>query len=244
MHRKEKTFTFFLTGRTDNDTAVENYVRTHGYDVSKCIMYKLDYTPPYKDFTGIASFMLMTQYHPFSDPLFKMAVAVVDLSEWIGHEKEEKLEIFLKFLHDYDWSFYRYEYVFTVGDADKIKIKAIYALVDEYLCRGDIFEDKTLTDEKCMSAYISANYPVSQALAEKLSHIFVVNKINGYAQVKTVMEDLIERVNLRKEAILTEKQIGIELGKLEVCKLQTLYEREVVEWKKEYTFDRDKEVVA
>lgn len=244
MHGKEKTFTFFLTGRKDNDTAVENYVRTHGYDESKCILYKLEYTPPYKNFTDIADFMSKTQYHPFRDPLHKEAVVVIELSEWIGHEKEENLEIFLKFLHDYDWSFYRYEYVFTVGDADKIKIKDLYALVDEYLCRGDIFEDKTLTDEKYMSVYLSANYPVNRALAERLSHIFVTNKTFGYAQINTVMEDFIERVNLRKGATLTEKQAGILLGKLEACKLQTLFELDVMEWKKEYSTGMDKEVAV
>lgn len=244
MHGKEKTFTFYLTGRKDNDTAVENYVRTHGYNDLKCVFFKLEYTPPYKDFRAIADFMAITQYHPFRDPSFKKAAAVIDLSEWIGHENEENLEIFLKFLHDYDWSFYRYEYVFTVGDADKSKIKAIYAVVDEYLCKGHIYEDKTLTDEKSMSVYLYENYPVNRALAERLSYIFVANKINGYAQIHTVMEDFIERADLKRKTVLTERQAGILLGKWETCKLQTLFEKDVMEWKKEYTDEMIKEVVA
>ena len=117
-------------------------------------------------------------------------------------------------------------------------------MVDEYLCKGHIYEDKTLTDEKSMSVYLYENYPVNRALAERLSYIFVANKINGYAQIHTVMEDFIERADLKRKTVLTERQAGILLGKWETCKLQTLFEKDVMEWKKEYTDEMIKEVVA
>lgn len=240
MYGKEKAFTFFLTGKEDNDTAAENYVRNHGYGETKCVQYKLEYTPPYEKFIGIADFERMTQYRPFRDPIQKSAVAIIDLSEWVGHEKEQNLEIFFKFLHDYDWSFYRYEYVFTAGKADRACIKELYILADEYLCEGEIEEDRTMTSEKEMSKYLKSQFPVDRALAEKLSHIFISGKIKGYPQLNTVMEDFIGRMQCREGKVLSKRQAGKMLARLKDSKMETLFEKSVMEWREEYKEEMDK----
>lgn len=242
MYKKENTFTFFLTGKKDNDVAVENYVRKYGYDESKCVHCKLEYTPPYQNFTGIAYFERLTQYRPFSDSIQKKAVAIIDLSEWVGHEKEEYLEIFCKFLHDYDWSFYRYEYVFTVGEANREKTIELYALVSEYLCEGRIVEDRTLTDEKSMSDYLMAAYPINKVLSTKLSRIFIRNKIKGYTQLKMIMNDLVERMQYRKSNLITEQLLWNSFEKLENSKLAILFNSDMRKWKDEYSEDLSKEV--
>lgn len=242
MYRKENTFTFFLTGKKDNDVAVESYVRKRGYDESKCVHYKLEYTPPYQNFTGITYFERLSQYRPFTDSIKKKAVAIVDLSEWVGHEKEEYLEIFCKFLHDYDWCFYRYEYVFTVGEANREKAKELYELVSEYLCEGRIVEDRTLTDEKSMSAYLLGEYPINKLLATKLSRIFIRNKIKGYTQLSMVMGDLVERMQEGKSNLITEQQIWKSFEKLENSKLAVLFAGDMRKWKDEYSEDLSKEV--
>lgn len=241
MYRKENTFTFFLTGKKDNDAAVENYVRNHGYDGSKCVHYKLGYTPPYQNFTGIECFERLTQYKPFCDSIHKKAVAIIDLSEWIGHETEEYLEIFCKFLHDYDWNFYRYEYVFTVGESNREKAMGLYALVTEYLCEGKVIEDRTLTDEKSMAAYLMDTYPVNEMLAIKLSHIFIKNKIKGYTQLNMVMKDLVERIQYEKSNMLTEQQLWSSFDKLESSKLTIMFNGDVRRWREEYKEDFSKE---
>lgn len=238
----EKNFTCILTGMKDNDTMVENYVRRHGFEEAKCVQYKLEYTPPYENFTGISYFEIMTQYRPFTDPIQKKAVAVIDLSEWIGHEEEEYLEIFCKFLHDYDWSFYQYEYVFTVGDADRMKMKKLYAVLSEYLDKGNIVEDRTMTDEKSMAKYLVSAFPVNKTLAAKLSHIFVDNKIKGYVQLHMVMKDFVARVQSNKGSLLTEKKVKEKFAELENSKLMILFEDDVRKWKAEYTEEGCKEV--
>lgn len=241
MHGKEKAFTFFLTGREDNDTAAENYVRNHGYDGAKCVQYKLEYTPPYEKFTGIADFERITQYRPFCDPIQKKAAAIIDLSEWIGHEKDQYLEIFYKFLHDYDWSFYKYEYVFTAGKADRSQIKEVYTLAEQYLCEGGIEEDRTMTSEKEMTKYLSSRFPVDRALAEKLSTIFISGQIKGYPQLNTVMEDFIRRMQWREGKVLSEKQAGKMLARLKGSKMDNLFGKSVMEWREEYMEEMDKE---
>lgn len=228
MYGKERRFTFVLTGIKDNDSLVENYVRNHGYEKEKCTQYKLEYTPPYQNFNGISYFERITQYRPFQDPIQKKAVAVIDLSDWIGHEKEEYLEIFCKFLHDYDWSFYRYEYVFTVGNADRAKVKELYGLISEYLCEGKILEDRTMTDERSMSEYLISEFPIDQNLAEKLAYVFISNKIRGYVQLNMVMKDFVERLQYEKDSIITEKQVSKEFEKLENSKLIALFGKDAM----------------
>lgn len=240
MHGKD--FTFILTGMKDNDTVVENYVRSHGFKEAKCVQYKLEYTPPYQNFIGVSYFERITQYRPFTDPIQKKAVAIIDLSEWIGHENEEYLEIFCKFLHDYDWSFYQYEYVFTAGDADRMKIKELYGLISEYLCEGNIVEDRTMIDEKSMITYLMSTFPVNKTLATKLSHIFVSNKIRGYVQLNMVMNDFVDRMQSAKGSLLTEKQVKGKFNALENSKLAILFEKDIRKWKEEYTEELYKEV--
>ena len=106
MEAKRNNFTLLLTGAADNDTAALHYLRNHAvYREAKCVLYQLQYVPPYEKFEGICKLGEKTKYHPFADPIQKEATAVIDLSEWIGHEQEAYLETFCKFLHDYDWSF-------------------------------------------------------------------------------------------------------------------------------------------
>lgn len=141
MKAQRNNFTILTTGAADNDTAALRYIQSQEvYREAKCVLYQLQYVPPYETFKGIMDFQDIIKYHPFSDPIQKEAAAVIDLSEWIGHEQEEYLEIFCKFLHDYDLEFYEYAYIFTVGTADRKTAEKLYTLLDRYLEEGEIVE--------------------------------------------------------------------------------------------------------
>lgn len=150
MKAQRNNFTVLITGEADNDTAALRYIQGHeAYREAKCVLYQLEYVPPYYEtFKGIRDFQELTKYHAFHDPIQKEAAAVIDLSEWIGHEQESYLEIFCKFLHDYDWAFYQYVYIFTVGEADRKTAEKLYALLDRYLEEGEIveMENRTLSN--------------------------------------------------------------------------------------------------
>lgn len=239
----KKKFTFLLTGREDNDVAAQYFVHSHGYREEKCVFYKLRYAPPYENFRGIRDFERMTQYRPFTDPARKKAAVAIDLSEWITHEKEEYLEIFFKFLHDYNWSFYSFEYIFTVGAADREKAKELYKLASEYLCEGALVEDRTLSDEKKMTGYLEGMYSVAHTVAEKLAHILVSNEIKGYAQLKTVVDDFAKHILLYGEGgLITEEQVCKAFDSLKNSKLGILYEKDLSAWKTEAEKERKKEI--
>lgn len=233
MYKKEKKFTFLLTGMENNDAAAEKYVRKNGYDGAKVVQYKLEYAVPYAKFQGIAEFERMTQYKPFCDVAKKQAVAIIDLSEWLNHEKEDFLEIFMKYLHDYDWSFFKYEYVFTAGKADRTQIRALYRLASEYLYGGEIVEDRTMVDKKKLSSYLMTEYPINKGLAERLAQIFVGGKLKGVSQLEMIMRDLVERIQPPPGMLITEKHIYKFFEKIENSKLGILYEEEIRKWKDE-----------
>jgi len=94
MRGREKQFTFYLSGMEDNDTAVMNYIRSlKGYEDCPYMFFKLHYVPPYQEFDYIKEFQCKSRFKPFVDAARHRKIAVIDLSEWVGHETEEYLEV-------------------------------------------------------------------------------------------------------------------------------------------------------
>lgn len=233
MRTGEKSFTLYVSGAADNDIAVMNYLSGQKeYRDVPCAVFKLDYTAPYQDFTAIREFQCAMRYRPFADKAWRRKVAIVDLSEWVGHEKEDYLEIFCKFLHDFR-SFFRLEYVFTAGTADRDAAQGLYRLISEYLCAGRLVEDNTLTDSRALGELLKETYPLDEAVAEKLAEIFTAGQIRGLTQLHTVMEDFLARMDLAEGRRVTETQVLEAMCSLTDSKLFLLYEDGMKKWQRE-----------
>ena len=233
MSTREKSFILYLSGAADNDVAIMNYLAGQKeYRDAPCAVFKLDYTDPYQDFTAIREFQCAMRYRPFADKAWRRKVAIVDLSEWIGHEKEDFLEIFCKFLHDFR-SFFRLEYVFTVGAADRDAVQGLYRLISEYLCAGRLVEDNTLTNSRALGELLKETYPLDEAVAEKLAEIFTAGQIRGLTQLRTVMEDFLARMDLAEGRRVTETQVLEAMCSLTDSKLFLLYEDGMKKWQRE-----------
>lgn len=233
MRVGEKSFILYLSGAADNDVAIMNYLTGQKeYRDAPCAVFKLDYTAPYQDFTAIREFQCAMRYRPFADKAWRRKVAIVDLSEWIGHEKEDFLEIFCKFLHDFR-SFFWLEYVFTVGAADRDAVQGLYRLISEYLCEGRLVEDNMLTDSRALGRLLKENYPLDTAVAEKLAGVFVAGQIRGLTQLHTVMEDFLARMDLAEGRRVTETQVLEAMCSLTDSKLFLLYEDGMKKWQRE-----------
>lgn len=97
MKVKENAFVFYLSGIRDNDTAVSWWLQRL-YSEYDSMLFKLPYTPPYKDFSSIRNFQIQSRFHPFTDTLCRERLAVIDLSEWIDPQAQlDYLEIFSSF---------------------------------------------------------------------------------------------------------------------------------------------------
>lgn len=237
MFEQENDFVFIVTGVKDNESFAVAYAEDYGYKDRQCITYKLDYLAPYdKNFTGIKDFELVSCYHPFLDPIQKNRVAVIDLSEWVGHEEENYLDLFFKFLHDYHWSFYEYRYIFSVGNFCEKEIENLFIKASLYLNNGFLKVDDSLTNKKSMSSYLKEKYKVEKNLADELSEI-LVHKINGYTQCYMIMEDLINKMSCKEKKLtqktfyekfdlVLESKLGIIFGKeLMICKERNSQEK-------------------
>lgn len=149
---KEKTmnskidFVLLITNSADNDYAAERTANA-GRSV---IHHKLCYTPVYKDFDELRKIQLKLKDHiSFSG---KKICAIIDISEWAGHEDEEYFIITLKFFHDMRR---RMRYVFTVGSLNEQEAALLYIRLRCYL-NGVIEYDRTLVDKGRLSCYLEA----------------------------------------------------------------------------------------
>ncbi|MCD8022336.1 MAG: hypothetical protein LUF30_04965, partial [Lachnospiraceae bacterium] len=118
---RDSKFTFFISGKKDNDRLALNYLKGIDGDC-RYLFFKLPYVLPYQRFDGIRRFQYAARYRPFSDSTVRRKTCILDLSEWVEHPGEEYLEIFLKFLHDYH-GFFDFEYLITVSDFSKQDVR-------------------------------------------------------------------------------------------------------------------------
>lgn len=188
--KKTRSFTLLVTGVSDNESAVRRLVGDEDF-----ISYKLQYVPPYGDFDGIRDFQIESRFKPFEDSSKAFKYAAIDVSEWVGHEDDEYVECFFKFLHDYD-GFFDFKYIFTIGKSKAWK--SMYLLAGRYLDEGEVICDRTFLDAKYMSSFISGKYNVSNKASGILAELFIEDKVSSYAELEMVMNDIKRHSNKEK----------------------------------------------
>ena len=209
----ENNFTILLTGVDDSETLARAYLERSGKQIATIIPFKLPYTLPYNRFMGIQQFQLLNRYRPFlSEPNRTSAVVILDLSEWIGHEDEEYLTIFFRYLHDHSaTSFYKPEYILTLGSTTAKSAKKMYCLASEYLRLGAMVQDRTLQDRELLGKYLEKAYPLEAAAADTLAGIYLQKTIASLRHVRLMTEDLLSRLNGDASPV-TEKQLAQAVG--------------------------------
>lgn len=131
-------YTLFINERDETDRGLIRLMKEKEGKDGTLRMFGCQYTAPYEPFVEILNFQKVSAYRPFKDSLSKKKVIAIDLKEWIGHENEEYLHIFFKFLHDAPLPF-AYEYIFTVGGAGYEEAKPLHALMKKYLEEGEVY---------------------------------------------------------------------------------------------------------
>ena len=130
--KENKGFIILLTGEKDNDEFAVWMAKKENY-----MLFTLPYTQPYQRFDGIRELQTAGRFRAFWDDTCRKKIAIIDVSEWIGHEEDEYFEIFSKFLCDFSkQAFFDFEYIFTVGDAGREEAKYLYRTLSRYLGGG------------------------------------------------------------------------------------------------------------
>lgn len=210
----KSSFVLLVTGISGNDSVLKRFVENKPH-----ICYRLPYTSPYKEFCGIKQFQLEAKYRPFEDSTDAFKYAAIDLSEWEGHETEEYLEIFMKFIHDYT-GYFNFKYIFITGCIEKGHIKNLSHLLHRFLGVGEVLMDKTFMDEKVMSTYIANKYNVEKSASKRLASCFLADGIGGYAELEMIMQDTRNRVKSKNQIDMEDIQT---LVNTKLSKLHSLY---------------------
>lgn len=218
---KTKDFVFLITGCLDNSALAENYAKAT-LNCKTVQQYKLSYVAPYTAFDGIDKFETTVTYRPFKDVASRKAAVIIDLYEWISHETEEYLEIFFKYLSDYD-GFFHHRYLFTVGNAKAEQVGTLNELAANYLGRGKLIELNPFIDLASTASYLTSNYPFSPAVAEIVAGIVMQKPIRGASQLDNFLRDFVSRISVAGEQItLTELKSAV--GLLSGTKLGCIYD--------------------
>ena len=89
------------------------------------LVYQFEYVLPYERFDGIRALQLAIHRHPEKGPGI-----IIDLSQWVEHEKEEYFTVFMQFLHDFRTG---YDYTFVVPDVDERIAYEMFKAVKTYV---------------------------------------------------------------------------------------------------------------
>lgn len=128
---KKISYTFYGLGKNESDRNLIQMMEEREQESSFLRFFHLTYTSPFQPFEGIKQFQKMAAYRPFVDGLRKRKVVAVNLEEWIGHEQESYLDIFLRFLYDFE-SFFIFEYIFLTRDVQERELEPLKTLVKQY----------------------------------------------------------------------------------------------------------------
>lgn len=194
-------FTMLLTGVKDNDPAALQYL-CGGPDrkpEQRPLLYKLSYTLPDRTFDGIRKLQAKLIFQPFRDGCEKSRLLAVDLSEWIGHEDEEFLLIFMKYLHDINHDprlfFCIREILITVGEADRRQVRRLYRLCARFLVNGTLREDSPFARADHLADWVrQQQQSLDRVTAQALAKIFIQSdQRQSMAELRTVLDDFVGR---------------------------------------------------
>ena len=132
---RDQTFTLYLTEKKVSDAAMEQKIQDLEKKETPNLHFRASYVPPYEESSLIRKFQYRSAYRPFVDDAKKEKNAVIYLSEWIGHEKEEHLETFVNFLHDYH-AFFNFTYYFVAERVEENGAKSLFEVLSGYMGQG------------------------------------------------------------------------------------------------------------
>lgn len=237
------SFVFYLSDAKEDDISVLYFLQNHKILKQDTVFrkFRLEYTPPYQEFSSLRRFQRVLRYRPFMDSASRKMIMLVDLSEWIGHEEEEYLEVFLRFLHDYR-SFFQPRYVFSAGVVQKEEVYKLYRLISGYLPGGEMMEDHILSDSQQLCKYLCEKYPLSKPVAARLGRIIAGGRLTGLACVNMVVEDFVERMHIKRGAEITDAIVFNHRNDLQNSKVHLFFEEDTEKWLNQIHGSGDKEV--
>ncbi len=183
MNMKENYF--LLCEQGGSDLAAEHLAQGR-----QIMHFHAAYIEPYNKMTLIKSFQLL-EHRMF--PFGESGCAVIDVSEWIGHENEDYLDAFVKFLHDTG----RHIFVFTATCQRKhamplyLRIRCFMPVVMKCSEAG---AQKSIAEELC------ASYGLDTEAAELLAGFVSEIKLPAGVGYAAIIREIIGEITANGDA--------------------------------------------
>lgn len=220
---RDTYFVFVDTGVRDNEAIIRSLISKN----KEIRGFKLRYTPPYEDFKEIKKFQEMAVYQAFETNNREGVIIAVDLEEWYEHQNDEYLEIFFRFLHDYEPEIKVNSLVFSMGDKDQKQAAGILNLAYSYLGEGNVLDYKLMSDKEKLSGYIKKHTGCDETAAKLLAEEFVQQSTN-YTLMNHILNDLNNYAEKEKQTV-TVNWIETKLSEENNMKLRVLYADSLLE---------------
>lgn len=187
----KNNFVMIANNSNINDSVIYSY---H----SDPIMFNFSYTPMYDEFMELKKIQLAVRKH---DVFEKDTCLAINLTEWLGHEKDEYFITTIMFLCDMS---YKWSYIFVVNSKEISDIKKMFAIIRCYM-RGKLVSIKDdLEMNDIIGFLIEKNYSSNAAelFAEILGECCISN-----AYIKKTIEKATEEMKASEEDKIDVKNI-------------------------------------
>ncbi len=198
--KKMNAFTILITGATDNEYAADR-IAAVGQEI---LHYHMQYVPLFKDFNELKTMLRAMQLS--SAVKGKRITMVIDLSEWIGHEKDEYLTIAMKFFHDMQ---HRADYIFTVGNHSRADSAKLFSAARKYM-RGTFTEDCTLTDTAALVCYIERRCATQEA-AKLIAAMLRAPRMDPLLNIMMINDMCDEMLDLSSVGVIRPQDVSAYL---------------------------------
>lgn len=150
------------------------------------MFFTLPYVPPYEKLNLGKLQIAEREQNIFGEPI----TIIINLSEWIGHEKEDYFIISTKFFFDMR---HKWKYIFTINSKDACAIKDMFILFRSYKMFGTLELDKNWETAESLEEHIAKDFNWSSGSASLLAKIlfspdFDNNKTDLF--IETVSEEI------------------------------------------------------
>lgn len=150
------------------------------------LYFRLPYTPPYEQYNGLRKLLLQIRKKSNSEI---PETLVIDLTEWLEHDKDEFFDITVKFLYDHKDI---YNYIFVIRNCDQRKYNALFVKIRTFM-PGNITKDLTFTDEQHLEKYISCSCKIDSKALKLLSAIIMhdsADQLRSYTVIDNLTDEL------------------------------------------------------
>lgn len=150
------------------------------------MFFTLSYVPPYEKLDLGKLQIAEREQNIYGEPI----TIIINLSEWLGHEKEDYFIISTKFFYDMRS---RWKYIFTINSKNADAIKDMFIIFRSYKMFGSLELDVNWETQESLKKHINKDFDWSLESASLFAKILFSPDFDNYKTdlfIETVSEEI------------------------------------------------------